>query len=116
MTVRVEILNSSAGTVRVALYYPVPPADFLASAADPSRHPAGTRLSPAERSALQAGRLIEHVVTITVPAAMPSRRLARHVERAWAEHRAEALAEYRAEGFRSVAGYAWDGSAWSPPP
>lgn len=111
MAVKIEILALTPERASLAFYYVI--ASPIASAADATRLPAGTRLTVTEQQALKDGGLFEVLMSATISGL--SKSGARMVVQAmWADHEIEALRTYnRLFTAADLVGMAWDGASWS---
>ncbi len=111
MAVKIELLSISPGSAGVALYYPV--ASPIVAANDPSRTPAGTRLSPQEKQDLKDGTLFELVKSVSL-SGMSKAQAKDHIEGLWENRKAEAKVAY-AMLYRDadLVGKVYDGTSWS---
>lgn len=111
MATKIEILSITVNAVSLALYYPI--ASPIAAGSDPTRAPAGTRLSAQEEQDLKDGTLFELVKTISL-SGMSKVQAKAHIEGLWENRKAEAKAAYAAL-YRDadLVGKAFDGTVWS---
>ncbi len=111
MGTKIEILALTPERASLAFYYII--ASPIAAADDPTRTPAGTRLSVAEQQDLKDGKLFEVLMSATIGGL--SKAAARTVvQTMWVDHEAEALVAYtRLYSRADLIGMAWDGARWS---
>ncbi len=111
MATKIEILALTPERASLAFYYVI--ASPIAAADDPTRTPAGTRLSVAEQQDLKDGKLFEMLMSATIGGL--SKTAARTVvQTMWSDHEAEALISYNNLYARAdLVGMAWDGASWS---
>ena len=110
MTIRLEILNISAGSVNVALYYPVPSAIYSPASVDTARTPAGIALNATEIQDLKDGKLFEYIDSLNVNGrTLPQMRVA--LEKLWDDRKLTAKDKYIDD--YKYAGRSWDGTTWS---
>lgn len=110
MAVRIEILETTADSASIALYYPIAAGSRLTAANDQTRTAAGARLSAQELQDLKDGALFEVLRSFSIRGMTAAQARVR-LERMWTELQDEALAEYTAR-YR-FAHAAWDGTSWS---
>ena len=111
MATKIEILSITPTLVSLAFYYPI--ASPIAEASDPTRVPAGTRLSAQEVQDLKDGTLFEQVQDISINRLTKPQAKA-YIEGLWASRQATALEEYQAVWRDAdLVGKAFDGTSWS---
>ena len=110
MAVRIEILETTADSASIALYYPIAAGSRLTAANDQTRTAAGARLSAQELQDLKDGALFEVLRSFSIRG-MTAAQARSRLQNSWTEHQSSALAAYT-EKYRFL-NLAWDGSTWS---
>lgn len=109
MAIQIEILQIT-NKVKAAFYYPVPPALFQPASVDPSRLPAGTRLSASEIQDLKDGTLYEYIIDEVKPNNVTVAEIQNKLIQLYNSRKSDAATRYTRA--YSSDGLAWDGIDW----